>query len=101
MAGATGSPACARNLSASSSFLWNVLCSAQAILEPATLATFTVELYTPGEIIESRRSFDAQEAGHALRFAGPWMKDGSHSASHVRVVDDQGVSVLELDASGS
>jgi hypothetical protein len=70
------------------------------ILEPATLATFTVEVYTPGEIVESRRSFDAREAGDALGFANPWINDGSHTASHVRVMDDQGRPILEVDAPG-
>ncbi|HEY4986695.1 MAG TPA: hypothetical protein VII39_08755 [Bradyrhizobium sp.] len=53
----------------------------------ADLPQFIVEMYTPGEIIEARRSFSAATAADALLAAKTWINDKTHSATNFRVVD--------------
>jgi hypothetical protein len=53
----------------------------------ADLPQFIVEMYTPGEIIEARRSFSAETAADALLAAKTWINDKTHGATNFRVVD--------------
>jgi len=53
----------------------------------ADLPLFIIEMYTPGEIIEARRSFSAATAADALLAAKTWINDKTHSATNFRVVD--------------
>ena len=68
----------------------------------ADLSLFTIEMYTPGEIVEARRSFSAETATAALRAAMGWINDGGHDATSVRIVDTVGtilfVAVLANNA---
>jgi hypothetical protein len=49
-----------------------------------------VELYTPGEIVDSRRSYAAETAKGAVLAAKAWLADGDHTATRLRVLDDTG-----------
>ena len=59
------------------------------------LPLFTVEMHTPGEIIEARRSFSAETATAALRAAMEWINDGGHDATNVRIVDAVGTTLFD------
>jgi hypothetical protein len=50
----------------------------------------TVELYTPGEIVDSRRSYAAETAKGAVLAANAWISDGNHTATRLRVLDESG-----------
>jgi hypothetical protein len=62
---------------------------------PADLPLFIVEVYTPGEIVEARRSFSAATATEALLVAKAWLGDSSHDATNLRVVDREGRVMLD------
>ena len=49
----------------------------------------------PGQIIEGRRSYNAQTALDALRAAKAWIEDSEHNASHLRVVDEHGTVIFD------
>jgi hypothetical protein len=53
-------------------------------------SVFIVEMYTPGEIVEARRSFGAATATDALRVAMGWINDSGHNAIRFRVVNTAG-----------
>jgi hypothetical protein len=55
----------------------------------------TIELYTPGEIVDSRRSYIAVTAKGAVRAAKGWITNGNHTATRLRVLDDRGTVVFE------
>jgi hypothetical protein len=61
----------------------------------AMAPNLTVEIYTPGEIVDSRRSYTAETAKDALRAAKVWITDGSHSATRLRVLDDRGTVMFD------
>jgi len=61
----------------------------------ADLPLFIVEMYTPGEIVEARRSFGAETATDALRAAMGWISDGGHDATSVRIVDNIGTIMFD------
>ncbi len=54
-----------------------------------------VEMYTPGEIVDGRRSYGAETATDALFAARAWITDGSHNATRLRVVDDDGTIIFD------
>ena len=54
------------------------------------LPLFMVEMYTPGEIVEARRSFGAKTATDALRVAMGWINDSGHNAIRFRIVNAAG-----------
>jgi hypothetical protein len=54
------------------------------------LASFTVEMYTPGEIVDGRRSYIAVSAAAALLAANLWINESTHNATRCRVVDVDG-----------
>ena len=58
-------------------------------------SVFTVEMYTPGEIVEARRPFSAETATEALRAAMGWIIDGGHDATRVRIVDTVGTIMFD------
>jgi hypothetical protein len=62
---------------------------------PADLSLFMVEMYSPGEIVDARRSFRAQNIEAALADAKPWVKDSRHSATSFRVVDSDGATLFD------
>jgi hypothetical protein len=70
-----------------------LLCSMQSRLAMAPI--LTVELYTPGEIVDSRRSYTAETAKGALLAAKAWLADGNHTATRLRVLDDSGTVVFD------
>jgi hypothetical protein len=55
----------------------------------------TVELYTPGEIVDSRRSYTAETAKGAVLAAKAWITDGNHIATRLRVLDDRGIVMFD------
>jgi len=55
----------------------------------------TVEIYTSGEIVDSRRSYTAETAKGALLAAKAWIADGNHTATRLRVLDDSGTVVFD------
>jgi hypothetical protein len=55
----------------------------------------TVEMYTPGEIVDSRRSYTADTAKGALIAANAWITDGNHTATRLRVLDDYGTVMFD------
>jgi hypothetical protein len=55
----------------------------------------TVEMYTPGEIVDSRRSYTAETAKGALFAGKAWITDGNHTATRLRVVDDCGTIIFD------
>jgi hypothetical protein len=59
------------------------------------LPFLTVEMYTPGEIVDGRRSYDAETAKDALLAAKAWIADGSHNATRLRVIDDDGTTIFD------
>jgi|SRR3981189_2597596 hypothetical protein len=59
------------------------------------LRSFTVEMYTPGEIVDGRRSYDAETATHALHAATAWINEADHNATHLRVVGDDGTIMFD------
>jgi len=59
------------------------------------LSLFIVEMYTPDEIVEARRSFSAENIESALEDAKPWINDSGHNATSFRVVDRDGVTVFD------
>jgi hypothetical protein len=61
----------------------------------ADLPLFKVEMYTPGEIVEARRSFSGATAADALLTAKPWINDKRHSAKNFRVVDSHGTVMVD------
>jgi hypothetical protein len=61
----------------------------------ADLPLFIVEMYTPGEIVETRRTFSAETATAALRAAMGWISDGGHDATSVRIVDNIGTIMFD------
>ena len=61
----------------------------------ADLTLFIVEMYTPGEIVDSRRSFGAENIEAALADAKPWIKDSGHNATSFRVVDSDGATLFD------
>jgi hypothetical protein len=61
----------------------------------ADLPLFIVEMYTPGEIVEARRSFGAETAMGALRAAMGWISGGGHDATSVRIVDNFGTIMFD------
>jgi hypothetical protein len=76
-----------------SSSLCYLLFSAQSRL--AMAPNLTVEIYTPGEIVDSRRSYTAETAKDALLAAKTWITDGNHIATRLRVVDDGGTVMFD------
>lgn len=59
------------------------------------LPFLTVEMYTPGEIVDARRSYSADTAADALIAASRWINDGSHDATRVRVIDGDGTIMFD------
>jgi len=59
------------------------------------LPLFIVEMYSPGEIVDSRRSFSAENIESALEDARPWINDSAHNATSFRVVDRDGAAVFD------
>jgi hypothetical protein len=59
------------------------------------LPFLTVEMYTPGEIVDGRRSYDVVTVAGALFAAKAWITDGSHNATRLRVVDDDGTTIFD------
>jgi hypothetical protein len=55
----------------------------------------TLEMYTPGEIVDSRRSYPAETAKGALLAAKAWIAEGRHNATRLRVVDDGGTVMFD------
>jgi hypothetical protein len=55
----------------------------------------TVELYSPGEIVDSRRSYAAESAKGAVLAANAWISDGNHTATRLRVLDDTGTVMFD------
>jgi hypothetical protein len=55
----------------------------------------TVELYTPGEIVDGRRSYAAETAKDALFAAKAWLAGGNHTATRLRVLDDTGTVLFD------
>jgi hypothetical protein len=55
----------------------------------------TVELYTPGEIVDSRRSYTAETAKGALLAAKTWITDRNHIATRLRVMDEGGAVLFD------
>jgi hypothetical protein len=55
----------------------------------------TVELYTPGEIVDSRRSYAVETANGALLAAKVWITNGDHNATRLRVLDDSGTVMFD------
>jgi hypothetical protein len=55
----------------------------------------TVELYTPGEIVDSRRSYTTETSKGALLAAKAWLADVNHTATRLRVLDDSGTVVFD------
>jgi hypothetical protein len=58
----------------------------------------TVELYTPGEIVDSRRSYAAETAKGAVLAAKAWINNGNHTATRLRVLDDTGTVMFDQPA---
>jgi hypothetical protein len=56
---------------------------------------FIVEMYTPGEIVEARRPFDAETAADALMNAETWINNGEHNSTNFRVVDLDGTILID------
>ena len=56
---------------------------------------FIVEMYTPGQIVEARRTVGAETATDALRAAMGWINDGGHDAASVRVLDTVGTIMFD------
>ena len=56
---------------------------------------WTVELYTPGEIVDSRRSYAAETAKGAVLAANAWISDGNHTATRLRVLDESGTVMFD------
>jgi hypothetical protein len=52
----------------------------------ADLPLFMVEMYTPDEIVEARRSFSAASAEDAFLAAIEWISDSEHSATNFRII---------------
>jgi len=63
------------------------------------LPLFTLEMYTPGEIVESRRSLVAGTFTDALNGSKAWIS--SHNATHLRVVDERGTVVFDKPVASS
>jgi hypothetical protein len=63
-------------------------------MEPI-LPSFTVEMYSPGEIVDGRRSYRAESTAGALLAAKAWISDGSHNATHLRIVDGNGAIMFD------
>jgi hypothetical protein len=69
-----------------------------AIFSASRLAmapNLTLEIYTPGEIVDSRRSYTAETAKGALLAAKAWIADGNHTATRLRVLDDDGTVLFD------
>jgi hypothetical protein len=62
---------------------------------PYNLQQFTIEIYTPGEIVEARRTFGAVYAADALLAAKGWINDRQHNATSFRVVDVDGTILFD------
>jgi hypothetical protein len=62
---------------------------------PDSLPQFIVEMYTPGEIVEARRTFRAVNAAEALLAAKGWINDRRHDATSFRVVDLAGAIMFD------
>jgi hypothetical protein len=56
---------------------------------------FIVEMYTPGEIIEARKPFDTETAADALLAAKAWINDSRHNATNFRVIDLDGIIIID------
>jgi flavin-binding protein dodecin len=61
----------------------------------ADLPVFIVEMYSPGEIVDSRRSFSAESIEAALADAKRWINDTGHNATSFRVVDLDGATLFD------
>jgi hypothetical protein len=61
----------------------------------ADLPLFIVEMYTPGEIVEARRSFSAESAADALLAAKGWINARRNDATNFRVVDLDGTIMFD------
>lgn len=61
----------------------------------ADLSVFVVEMYTLGEIVEARKSFDAASATDALVIAKAWLIGSEHNATNFRVVDLAGTILID------
>lgn len=59
------------------------------------LPVFMVEMYTPGEIVESRRPFGAESAADALLAAKGWINDRRHDAKNYHVIDLDGTVLFD------
>ena len=59
--------------------------------------SFIVEFYTPDEIIESRRSFNAKNVAGAQLAARHWLARGADplQASRCRIIDQDGKTILD------
>jgi hypothetical protein len=66
----------------------------------AMAPNLTVELYTPGEIVDSRRSYAAETAKGALLSAKAWITNEDHTATRLRVLDDSGTVMLDQPVTG-
>jgi len=55
-------------------------------------------MYTPGEIVEARRSFSAETATGALRAAMGWINNSGHDATSVRIIDAAGTTRFDKPA---
>ena len=61
----------------------------------ADLPVFMIEMYTPGEIVEARRSFIAETAADALLAAKGWIIARRNDATNFRVVDLDGTIMFD------
>jgi hypothetical protein len=62
-----------------------------------TLSFMTVEFYTPGEIIEGRRSFNVETFPGAVAIAQVWL-EASHEAyisTRFRILDEEGKTLAD------
>jgi len=61
----------------------------------ADLSVFIVEMYTPLEIVEARKPFNAETAADALLVAMAWINDSRHNATNFRVIDPDGTVIFD------
>jgi hypothetical protein len=76
-----------------------VLCLAQRKIGhevvAADLPLFIVEVYSPDEIAEARRSFSAASAEDAFLVAKKWIRDSEHGAANFRIIAVDGAIVFD------
>jgi hypothetical protein len=61
----------------------------------ADLPLFIVEMYSPDEIVEARRSFSAASAEDAFSAAKEWISDSGHGATNFRIIAVDGAIVFD------